>query len=134
MTHQETKEKYFTALKDMHLILEHTDNISITSFIKKYNLSKSSGVSLTRGGIIKNIGTRGKGAKYKWNTIKPNMHMAEEWLKRTNETGNKAMQKTRYQKQSKNKTKEFKKHKIIDYSVTKLFFGLIKIKTNYFYK
>ena len=125
---EETVKKYFDALKKLKTILEYQPKMGLQPYCNKEGLSKNASVEIINGGLVKNTGTRGKGVNYIWNTIDPNLKMAEELVKRCNKVGVDSMKKTR-----KNKTTVYK-YLSVDHTVTKYLWGLIKIKTNYYYK
>ncbi len=94
---QSTVKKYTSALKQIRFnIVELGNNkINLSGMCRELNLSKSAATEIVRGGLIKNLGTKGRGANYKWNTILPNEKMARELLNRVNYRGNQGMIETR---------------------------------------
>lgn len=125
---EETIEKYFKALTELKMILEYQPKIGLQPFCVKKGLNKNASVHIMNGGLVKNIGSRGKGAEYVWNTINPNLKMAKELLKRCNISSKVAMRKTR------GSFKTIVKYLKTDYTITEYLWGLIKIKTKYYYK
>jgi len=94
---QSTVKKYTSALKQIRFnIVELGNNkINLSGMCRELNLSKSAATEIVRGGLIKNLGTKGRGANYKWNTILPNEKMARELINRVNYRANEGMVKTR---------------------------------------
>ena len=94
---QSTVSKYLLALKQIRFnIVELGNNkINLSGMCRELNLSKSAATEIVRGGLIKNLGTKGRGANYQWNTILPNEKMARELINRVNYRGNEGMVKTR---------------------------------------
>lgn len=93
---QSTVKKYTSALKQIRFnIVELGNNkINLSGICRELNLSKSAATEIVRGGLIKNLGTKGRGVNYKWNTIMPNEKMARELINRVNYRGNEGMVKT----------------------------------------
>ena len=125
-----TKEKYLKALIDLKLAMSYNPKINITGFCKDYGLNTNTAWQLTNGGIVLNRGKQGRGVEYVWNTIIPNIKMAEELINRVNKVSGDAMKKTRggERPNSGGKTKEYENLLLVSYT-TYLFFGLIKITT-----
>jgi hypothetical protein len=70
--------KYLEALSELYNILSYTDKVSMAKFMSDHGLDNNwSGVAQD-GKLFENYGTKGKGAKYRWTTIKPNLSMATE--------------------------------------------------------
>ena len=94
---QSTVKKYLSALKQIRFnIVELGNNkINLSRMCREFHLSKSAATEMVRGGLIKNLGTKGMGAFYEWNTILPNEKMARELINRVNYRGNEGMIKTR---------------------------------------
>jgi len=94
---QSTVKKYLSALKLIRFnIVELGNNkINLSGICRELNLSKSAATEMVRGGLINNLGTKGRGANYKWNTILPNEKMARELINRVNYRSNQGMVKTR---------------------------------------
>ena len=94
---QSTVTKYLSALKQIRFnIVELGNNkMSLSGMCRDLNLSKSAATEIVRGGLIKNLGTKGRGANYKWNTILPNEKMARELIIRVNNRGYQGMIETR---------------------------------------
>ena len=94
---QSTIKKYLSALKQIRFnIVELGNNkINLSGMCRELNLSKSAATEIVRGGLIKNLGTKGRGVNYQWNTILPNEKMARELINRVNYRGNEGMVKTR---------------------------------------
>ena len=94
---QSTVKKYLSALKQIRFnIVELGNNkMSLSGMCRDLNLSKSAATEIVRGGLIKNLGTKGRGAYYQWNTILPNEKMARELINRVNYRGNQGMIETR---------------------------------------
>ena len=94
---QSTVKKYLSALKQIRFnIVELGNNkINLSGMCRELNLSKSASTEIVRGGLIKNLGTKGRGANYKWNTILPNEKMARELIIRVNNRGYQGMIETR---------------------------------------
>ena len=95
---QSTVKKYLSALKQIRFnIVELGDNkINLSRMCRELNLSHSAATEMVRGGLIKNLGTRGRGAYYEWNTILPNEKMARELINRVNPSYYQGMIKTRF--------------------------------------
>ena len=95
---QSTVKKYLSALQQIRFnIVELGNNkINLREMCREFHLSKSAATEMVRGGLIKNLGTKGRGAYYQWNTILPNEKMARELIKRVNNRGNQGMIKTRF--------------------------------------
>ena len=94
---QSTVIKYLSALKQIRFnIVELGNNkISLSGICRDLNLSKSAATEIIRGGLVKNLGTKNRGAYYEWNTILPNEKMARELINRVNYRSNEGMIKTR---------------------------------------
>ena len=94
---QSTVSKYLLALKQIRFnIVELGNNkINLSGICREFNLSKSAATEIIRGGLVKNLGTKGKGVNYVWNTILPNEKMARELVNRVNYRANQGMIKTR---------------------------------------
>ena len=94
---QSTVTKYLSALKQIRFnIVELGNNkISLSGICRDLNLSKSAATEIVRGGLVKNLGTKNRGAYYEWNTILPNEKMAKELINRVNYRSNEGMIKTR---------------------------------------
>ena len=131
----ETQKKYLNALNDLHNVLKYTDSISLRKFMTDNGLSKNFAIVIKNGGLISTNGLKSKGARYKWETIKPNIKMAREVVERCNKFGNEGMNKTRGGKRegSGRKTKSIE-NKYLESYTTSLLWGLIKIKTQLNYK
>lgn len=97
---QSTVIKYLSALKQIRFnIVELGDNkINLSGICRELNLSKSAATEIVKGGLVKNLGTRGKGVNYVWNTILPNEKMARELINRVNYRSNEGMIKSRSKK------------------------------------
>lgn len=94
---QSTVVKYLSALKQIRFnIVELGNNkMSLSGMCRDLNLSKSAATEIIKGGLVKNLGTKGRGANYKWNTILPNEKMARELINRVNYRSNQGIMKTR---------------------------------------
>jgi len=94
---QSTVKKYLSALKQIRFnIVELGNNkMSLSGICRDLNLSKSAATEIIRGGLVKNLGTKNRGAYYEWNTILPNEKMARELINRVNYRGNQGIIKTR---------------------------------------
>ena len=94
---QSTVKKYLSALKQIRFnIVELGNNkMSLSGMCRELNLSKSAATEIVKGGLVKNLGTKNRGAYYQWNTILPNEKMARELINRVNYRGNQGMIKTR---------------------------------------
>ena len=94
---QSTVKKYLSALKQIRFnIVELGNNkMSLSGICRDLNLSKSTATEIVRGGLVKNLGTKNRGAYYEWNTILPNEKMARELINRVNYRSNEGMIKTR---------------------------------------
>lgn len=77
---QKTIENYLTALKKLHfrIVSMGDTNFSIYEFIRENKISHIAAMELTKGGIL----NKDKRGNLKWNTIQPNINMAEELIKR----------------------------------------------------
>ena len=94
---QSTVKKYLSALQQIRFNIVELGNskMSLSGICRDLNLSKSAATEMVRGGLIKNLGTKGRGAYYQWNTILPNEKMARELINRVNYRSNEGMIKTR---------------------------------------
>ena len=94
---QSTVTKYLSALKQIRFnIVELGNNkMSLSGICRDLNLSKSAATEIVRGGLVKNLGTKNRGAYYQWNTILPNEKMAMELVNRVNYSNNGGRIKTR---------------------------------------
>ena len=94
---QSTVTKYLSALKQIRFnIVELGNNkMSLSGICRDLNLSKLAATEIVRGGLVKNLGTKNRGAYYEWNTILPNEKMAKELINRVNYRSNEGMIKTR---------------------------------------
>lgn len=92
-----TITKYLSALKQIRSnIVELGNNkMSLSGMCRDLNLSKSAATEIIRGGLVKNLGTKNRGAYYQWNTILPNEKMARELINRVNYRSNEGMINTR---------------------------------------
>ena len=95
---QSTVKKYLSALQQIRFnIVELGNNkINLREMCREFHLSKSAATEMVRGGLIKNLGTKGRGAYYQWNTILPNEKMARELINRVNPSYYQGMIKTRF--------------------------------------
>jgi hypothetical protein len=80
----ETKELiYLDFLVNLKSTLELTSYVSITKIAEKNDIHSNVTVALQQGGIIKNIGKHGRGAKWIWaSKVSPNIAMASELINR----------------------------------------------------
>ena len=94
---QSTVKKYLSALQQIRFNIVELGNskMSLSGICRDLNLSKSAATEIIRGGLVKNLGTKGKGVNYVWNTILPNEKMARELINRVNYRSNEGMIKTR---------------------------------------
>ena len=92
-----TVTKYLSALKQIRFnIVELGNNkMSLSGMCRDLNLSKSAATEIVKGGLVKNLGTKNRGAYYQWNTILPNEKMARELVNRVNYSNNGGRIKTR---------------------------------------
>jgi hypothetical protein len=137
------EERYLTTLKELHRILEYTDRINMSNFVRSNNLNRNISVVLQNGGIISNAGGKSTSARYKWTSIPPNMAMVKKIIDECtkisleyNEKSKAKRMKTQPQPQPQTQTQtvdEVKKCEMLVNSTTRLLFGLIKIKTTYKY-
>jgi len=140
---QETKEKYLKALQDLKTILSVTDKISLSGFCRDRGLSKNVPQILTKNKLILNKGGMAKTARYHWNTIDPNLKMAEKVIQESNKisftSNRKSRQKTeigettyKTYKQEKEQTCKFKgnENPKMNKKIISLFWGLLKIELN----
>jgi len=88
MKHEETRLKYLKALKDLQTVLKYQPKISLSGFIKDRSLGKTIQQVLIDENLVKNIGGKGRGTEYKWNTIDPNLKMVDEILVRIQQKKN----------------------------------------------
>jgi hypothetical protein len=138
---EETEKKYLQALLSLKNVLEYTDKISLREFARKNSVNTKFANVLVNGGILKHNGLRGSGAKYSWNTIDPNIKMAQEVLNRISKTV--VTKETKKGAGRKNnggcrvgagrKTKEIENRYLKSYT-TSFLWGLIKIKTKLNYE
>lgn len=110
----ERVKKYYDALLKIHEILSYTSNVSVSSIGRKLSVSNHSIAVLLEGGILKKEGSH-KRQKLFWNTIEPNLKMAETWV-----------EKTRKKEAQANKESYLKKQKTTDKS--KSISSLLEIK------
>lgn len=149
--------KYLDALKDLHNILQYTNKISLSNFVRKHKISQHTPFVLKSGGVLRATG-KWKGASYFWNTIEPNEYMANELIKKikkhTSEIYQEQIEKQKITKKESDVIPEEKKigfktigtgkdmptvnpsplkNSILKYTETKYLFGLVSIKTTYHY-
>lgn len=135
----ETKELiYLDFLVNLKSTLELTSYVSIGKIAEKNDIHSNVTVALQQGGIIKNIGKHGRGAKWIWvSKVSPNIAMATELINRVQKVKDsykgeepkedvviepkKVVKKTSAKAKSRS-TKEINKKKI------SILWGLIKIE------
>jgi hypothetical protein len=137
---KKTVLKYLNFLNDVYDKCTKTEYFTFKDLCIKHKISKGASIEIKRGGLI-SVDDFG----YKWNTIKPNIKMAEELLKRTNKRReapkvNKALKKIAEKKPIKKagvgrKTKEVEVREFLEKNPPKnktisILWGLIKINTN----
>lgn len=119
------------ALKDLHLILQHTDKINMAEFCKKNKINKAFGWQAQKWGLIKQTGTKGRGSRWKWTTITPTREMAMEVYDRLLDLSKKyeakSKEKNTYKKEGK---KQVKKKRVAYYEGSFLGFK-IKVRPVY---
>ena len=126
---EENIVKYFKVLKELHTILGYTDSLSMLKFSTQNNVTKSLSTVLQKGGVIKNIGNKGKGAKWTWNTIEPSRNMAIKCLQKLAELNpprKKSMGGKREGSGRKTKIEEAATLKVKLYTIS-LFWGLFNL-------
>lgn len=123
MEKNETALKLLKCLKELKGILMYTEKISLRDFFKQNKMNQRIGTILVNGGIVKNLGSRGRSAKFVWNSIEPNYKMAEEVLKRANNSVN----EYKKEKRKLNKIEKPIKYRDKIESITKYQEGLIKL-------
>jgi len=77
---QEQVQKVFEMLKTLNVLLSYDGNISLNDFLTKQGVSHTYARIMKEKKIIKEsnrIGGRGKQKTYEWNTIPPNIKMAD---------------------------------------------------------
>ncbi|MCG9971025.1 hypothetical protein [Christiangramia crocea] len=131
----------YNALKDLKKILEYTPNVNLTEYANKNDLNNNFGTVLKEGGILEHNGIRGVGSEWKWvSKVEPSRDMAKETLKRINQKIA-ALNKKYSSKKTSNKkeNKSTSESQILinterlSFSITKLLWGLISVKTIYHY-
>ena len=140
---QETKEKHLKALQDLKTILSVTDKISLSGFCRDRGLSKNVPQILTKNKLILNKGGMAKTASFHWNTIEPNLKMAEKVLQESNRISFTSVRKSRQntervktiqktKQQEKEQTCKFKvnENPRMNKKIISLFWGLLKIELN----
>jgi len=95
MKKEETVMKYLDALKELKVVLKHTDRLSFLKYAVDNNLSKNFPNVMIKNKLILNKGGKANTARYHWNTIPPNVKMAERVLDECNNIGVSAMRTTR---------------------------------------
>jgi len=129
-----TEKKYLDALIKLHNILEYTDKISISKFMDSNELNKNFGVVLKNGGLISSNNLKGRGVRYEWKTIKPNIKMAQEVVKRVSAVSYEGVKKSRggAREGAGRKPKSVENRYLYSFTIP-LFWGLTKInvKANY---
>lgn len=93
MRKDETIKKHLEVLKILKEVVKYNPKLSMSKFMKDHKLSNNAAHALTKGKIIINTGGKGYGKNYIWNTIEPNIKMAEEWLNRMQENANKSRER-----------------------------------------
>lgn len=85
-----TKEniyKYWSFLKSIYDILQHTNQVSLTKLCDENDIPALAIDVLKKGGIIHSDGGRGVHARWTWISKKPDNQMALETIKRLNSKG-----------------------------------------------
>lgn len=122
--------KYYNVLKQLYYTLKLTNKISMLKFSEQNNVTKNLSTILKSGGIISNKGT-GKATEWHWVSIEPTREMAIKVLQEAGKF-NKPRGGKREGSGRKTKKEELKKYKI-SYTKTSYLWGLLNIKTKYFY-
>lgn len=121
--------KYLIALRDLRVVLRHTEKMNITDFLREHQLSSNLSTVLQEGGVIAKVGGN-KAATWRWITVEPSREMAiraldSMSLQNNNNYTDKLPSENEPVKRRVKKEKE--KPAQVTY-VAKIFFGLIKIK------
>ncbi len=132
---------YFEMLKELNNILKYTDKISMRSFLSSKGLGGNAGTIMVKNEIITATGNN-RAMRYVWNSISPTLEMARELQKRTNAYSVECQRKSVKKRISpqvvieniSTPTPKVIKNTIIDYTITKYLFGIVKIKKQYHYK
>ena len=90
---EQTIKKHLEVLKELKLALKYQPKINMSGFMKDKKVSKNGAVALIHGKVVENKGGKGATRYYVWNTIEPNLKMAEEWINRMQENSNKSRDK-----------------------------------------
>ena len=93
MNREQTVKKHLEVLKELKVALKYQPKINMSGFMKEKKVSKNGAVALIHGKVVENKGGKGATRYYVWNTIEPNLKMAEEWIKRMQENSNKLRNK-----------------------------------------
>ncbi|WNH10088.1 hypothetical protein [Thalassobellus suaedae] len=119
----ETVTKYQEAIIKLHHILQYTTRINMRDFLVKNHLSFKIGKVIQDLQIIENISKSKRGPEYKWIAGEPTYEMAKMILEKVNIRTDIHLPKP----------KKIKKSDKVNYTETKLLFGLITIRTKHFY-
>jgi len=130
---EENIVKYFNVLNQLYFTLKLTNKISMLKFSEQNNVTKNLSTVLKKGGIITNKGT-GRSTEWYWNSIEPTREMAIKVLQETTKLNPPRKNHGGKRKGSGRKTREEEVKKLkVSYTVKIYLWGLIKIRTNYFY-
>jgi hypothetical protein len=144
-TRREDEVKLFQSLKTLKELLYYKDNISISTFFKQKNVKYYNQIPMTmvKKGIISK-----QGNIKKWNTVEPTLEMAialldvvREEMSTKNALYQKAGKKKRPNTTTKsnaekpkfNETANIENQSRLVRSEKSILFGLIKVKTKYYY-
>ena len=123
-------EKYFSALKNLKLILENTPSLSMQRFIANNSLNNKFGKVLLDNKILKKTGSKvGVGSEYEWSGIEPNLKMAEKLVDEIAIIARQyVLQAEDKQKISKTKINIKDSTRKLSHYELRLLFGLVKLK------
>jgi len=93
----ETVKKYLTALRELcyNLEVRKQNKIALLIFVKDKGLSSNAAHKLVHLGFVRNLGCKGSGRFYVWNTTQPNEKMAAQLITSCNNVAKRSMQKSR---------------------------------------
>ena len=137
---EELNLAYLEALKEMKCILDNTDKMSIDKLIQKYKLSNELSKVVVKEKLILRTGDNPKRFRYNWNTIQPNLKMANKCREKCNESCRKQKIEKSPKLKKQNKTpldvssKQFQKINVVNEKESQerkelsIFWGLFKMK------
>jgi hypothetical protein len=126
-------EKYFRALQDLKLVLDHTGKVSMHDFCDKHSVTSRLGTVLQKGGIVRLKGNA-RASEWVWiSGVDPNRQMAAKVIREIHilnyEKGKIARDQHKVNVAKVSKVKSVSKEQpVLDHYELKIMFGLITLK------